>query len=73
MDLILLLLFLSVALVDGGQFTTLTREEIGDMFKVLADKRLVLSAWKEITGIVSNFFTSKLTFNLASANFFKDK
>lgn len=62
-----------MAEVDGGQFITITREEISDMFKVLADKRQVLSAWKEITNTVSNFSTSKLRFNLASANFFKDK
>ena len=33
MDLILLLLILSAAYVNGGQLTTLTREEINDMFK----------------------------------------
>lgn len=72
MDLILLLLFLSVAQVDGEQFTTLTREKIGDMFKVLADKLQVLLVWKEITGIVTSLLQI-YHLNLASANFLKDK
>ena len=38
--------------INGEEYLTLTRDKFNDMFKILRDKRVPISTWSKITGMV---------------------